>query len=1032
VAKRSPFPMTVNRAGVLPPKFSSLTKMFVLMVLTAASSASALPPNAPQTKGSGTELRNFHHTAWSSDSALGAVFDIQQSADGYLWLTTSRGIFRFDGVRFQSADEITAGATKNLEFASAFVSSSGDVWFRTRLPGLLLWRDGKLSAFPIKGCTPGLLTGSMVEDRDGRIWVAGSAGLFNVGEGKCEQVSNKYGLPGGFPSAITVDTAGTLWVKMPSGKLLYLPRGDPKFKPSPYGDGPVGDFAYLHAGPDGSVWLSDERGLRRVSGNDISSRPKPRSAPALSRQSRFGNFTFDRSGTVWAASVNGIQRITNAGEMPIDVSVDPAEGQNFTLAEGLSSDVVWKLFVDREGSLWVGTNSGLDQLRRNVISQLEIPATNEHQFAIAAGENHNLWIGSRTLPLTLVNSDGVSKTFPETRQSISIRRDFKGGVWSTGLGKNNLWRAFPDRLEPVHYPHDDVEVGASATIDKNGNIWILTFGQNVYRQTGADWQNENKALGRESGVLGSMETDEAGNVWFAFSNHVIEWDGSAYRRYTYTGKNRFPTCLAVKGNHAWLGAEDGVQLLTQGQFHMMRWQDANLPGRVTGMVETEAGDLWVSGFSGIAHVKADELRKWLKDPDYAVSAEGFNTLDGLPGLAAERYPEPSVVEADDGRLWFATIKGIAWLDPAALDKAYNSTPPTVIIDSLVSNGKEHSDLRNLVLPPRTGRIQIDYAALSLAIPERVRFRYKLEGADSDWQDAGTRREAFYTNLRPGHYRFRVIACNYDGVWNNEGADVQFTIDAAWYQTLWFYALCAASVFIITWALYQLRLRQVARAMSARFDERLSERTRIARDLHDTFLQTIQGSKLVADSALRQAPDPARMRGALEQLSVWLGRATEEGRAALNSLRTSTTEKNDLAAAFERAIEECRIGTSMEASFSVVGEVSEMHPIVRDEVYRIGYEATRNACTHSEATQLQVELTYAEDLVLRIRDNGVGIDPAIVNGGKAGHFGLQGMRERADRIMAKLTVDTSTAAGTEVKLVVPGSIIYRSTISGRKI
>jgi signal transduction histidine kinase/ligand-binding sensor domain-containing protein len=1032
VAIKSPFSVTVNRAGMQSPRFFSLRTMAFLTFLAATSSAFALLFNAPQAKGSGVELRNFHHTAWSSDLALGAVFDIQQSVDGYLWLTTSRGVFRFDGVRFQSADEITAGATKNIEFASVFVSSSGDVWLRTRLPGLLLWRDGKLSAFPIKGCTPGLLTGSMVEDRDGRIWVAGSAGLFNVGEGKCERVSDKYGLPGGFPSAITVDTAGTLWVKMPSGKLLYLPRGDTKFKVSPYGDGPVGDFAYLHAGPTGSVWLSDERGLRRVSENGIPSMPRARSGFQLSKHSRFGNFIFDGDGTLWASCGNGIQRISNASEVPIDVSVDPAAGQNFTPAQGLSSDVVWKLFVDREGSLWVGTNSGLDQLRRNVISQLEIPATNEHQFAIATGENHSLWIGSRSLPLTLVGSDGTIKTFPETQQSISIRRDFKGGVWSTGLGKNNLWRAFPDRLEPIHYLHDDVEVGASATIDKNGNTWILTFAQNVYRQIGGTWQNENKALGREPGTLGSMESDQAGNVWFAFSNYVIEWDGSEYQRYTYAGKNRYPTCLMVKGNHVWLGAEDGVQLLTQGQFHMMHWKDPNLPGRVSGMVETESGDLWVSGFSGIAHVKANELRKWLQDSDYAVLAENFNTLDGLPGLAAERYPEPSVVEAGDGRLWFATIKGVAWLDPAALDKAYNSAPPNVIINSLVSNGEAHSNLKSLVLPPHTGRIQIDYTAPSLAIPERVRFRYKLEGADGDWQDAGTRREAFYTNLRPGHYRFRVIASNNVGVWNNVGADVQFTIAAAWYQTTWFYALCAVAVLVITWALYQLRVRQVAKAMSARFDERLSERTRIARDLHDTFLQTIQGSKLVADSALRQAPDSDRMRGALEQLSVWLGRATEEGRAALNSLRTSTTEKNDLAAAFQRAIEECRIGTSMEASFSVAGEVSEMHPIVRDEVYRIGYEATRNACVHSQATQLQVELTYAEDLVLRIRDNGVGIDPAIVNEGKEGHFGLQGMRERARRIMAKLTVETSKVSGTEVKLIVPGSIIYRRTISGRSM
>jgi signal transduction histidine kinase/ligand-binding sensor domain-containing protein len=1032
MARRFFFPVPVSQADMQWARFFSLRKMVFLTLLAAASSAFALPFNAPQTKGSGTELENFHHTAWSSDNALGAVSDIQQSADGYLWLTTSRGVFRFDGVRFQSADEVTGGATKNIEFASVFVSSSGDVWLRTRLPGLLLWRDGKLSTFPIKGCTPGLLTGSMVEDRDGRIWVAGSAGLFNVGEGKCERVNDRYGLPAGFPSAITVDTAGTLWVKMPSGKLLYLPRGDSRFKLSPYGDGPVGDFAYLHAGPNGSVWLSDERGLRRVSENSIPSTPRARSGFKLSKHSRFGNFIFDGNGTLWASYGNGIQRISNASDVPIDVSVDPMAGQNFTPAQGLSSDVVLKPFVDREGSLWVGTNSGLDQLRRNVISQLKIPATKEQQFAIADGGNHSLWIGSRSLPLTLVNSDGKVKTFPETRQSISIRRDFKGGVWSTGLGTNNLWRVFPDRVEPIHFPHDDVEVGSSTTIDKKGNIWLLTFAPNVYRQIGGKWQNENQALGREPGIMGAMEADEAGNVWFAFSNHVIEWDGVGYRRYTYTGKNRYPICMTVKGNHIWLGAEDGVQLLSQGQFHMMRWKDPNLPGRVSGMVETKAGDLWVSGFSGIVHVKASELQKWLQDPDYAVLAETFNTLDGLPGLAADRYPEPSVVEADDGRLWFATIQGVAWLDPAALDKAYKSTPPNVIINSLASNGQVYSNLKSLMLPPHTGRIEIDYTALSLAIPERVRFRYKLEGADSDWQDAGTRREAFYTNLHPGQYKFRVIACNSNGVWNNVGAEAQFTIAAAWYQTLWFYVLCAVAVLIIMWALYQLRVRQVARAMSARFDDRLSERTRIARDLHDTFLQTIQGSKLVADSALRQAPDSARMRGALEQLSIWLGRATEEGRAALNSLRTSTTEKNDLAAAFQRAIEECRIGTSMEASFSIVGEVSEMHPIVRDEVYRIGYEAIRNACVHAQANQLQVELTYAEDLVLRIRDNGVGIDPAIVKEGKEGHFGLQGMRERARRIMAKLTVETSKVSGTEIKLIVPGSIIYRGTSSGRKM
>jgi signal transduction histidine kinase/ligand-binding sensor domain-containing protein len=962
---------------------------------------------------------------------MGAVDDIQQSPDGYLWLTTSRGVFRFDGVRFQSADEITGGATKNIEFASAFVSSSGDVWFRTRVPGLMLWRDGKLSTFPIKGCTPGLLTGSTVEDRDHRIWVAGSAGLFIIGEGKCERVSDKYGLPAGFPFAITVDAAGTLWVEMHSGVLLYLPRGANRFNVSPYHDGPVGGlFAYLHEGPDGSVWLSDSQGLRRVSGDSGGYRRTSETTGKPSKHLQFGNFTFDRDGILWAASSKGIERIPGARGLPIEVRVDSAEGQDFTIAQGLSSDVVWKILADREGSLWVGTNSGLDQLRRNLISQLAIPPANENQMAVAAGKNRTLWIGSQSLPLTEVRPDGTTRTFAETGTSYSIRRDFKGDIWSSGFEKRKLWRAFSDRVEPVQYPSSVARNAISTVLDKDNSLWLLTFDSDVFRRVGQRWENQDEILGREPGISGSMEMDQAGNVWWAFSNHVIEWDGTDFRRYTYTGKNRYPTCLMVKGAHVWLGAEDGVQLLTKGEFHMIRWKDPSSPGRVTGIVETKTGDLWISGFSGITHVPAGEMAQWLQDPNYAVSSENFNTLDGLPGLAAERFPEPSMAEAEDGRLWFATTKGIGWLDPESLAQAYNSAPPTVLVTSLVADGKTHLGPSEVILPPKPGSIEIDYTALSLAIPERVLFRYRLDGVDDEWQSAGTRRQAYYTKLRPGAYQFRVIACNDHGVWNNVGAGVNFKIAPAWFQTTWFYTLCAAAILVILWVLYQLRLRQVAREISARFDERLSERTRIARDLHDTFFQTIQGSKLVADSALKWSDEPLRMRQALEQLSIWLARATTEGRAALNSLRTSTTETNDLAEAFRRAVEECRAEHSMESSFSVVGNRRDMHPIVRDEVYRIVYEAIRNSCVHSQGSTLRVTLTYADELSVEVADNGVGIDPLDVDRGKDGHFGLQGMRERAARIAGKLTVSSSQNSGTQVRLIVPGKVIYRKVTSGQ--
>jgi len=971
------------------------------------------------------ELRNFHHTAWSSDSQMGAVSDIQQSPDGYLWLTTSRGVFRFDGVRFQSADEITSGATQHIELASVFVSSSGDVWLRTRMPGLLLWRDGKLSSYPSKGCTPGLLTGSTVEDRDGTIWVAGSAGLFIVGEGKCERVSDKYGLPAGFPSAITVDRVGTVWVKMTSGVLFYLPRGGTRFKRSPNGDGAVGGFAYLHEGPNGSIWLSDEQGLRRVSENGDPTKPNSNHASRPSKHPRFGNFTFDGNGTLWAASSKGIQRIPNVSELPIGVSVDPAAGQTFTMAQGLSSDVVWKLLVDREGSVWIGTNSGLDQLRQNVISQLAIPAASENQFAVEGGDHGCVWIGSRSLPLTVVCTDGKTRTFAETRQTISIRRDFKGGIWSSGMGDNFLWRATSDGLEPVPYPPHDPNVASSMAVDKNNDLWIVTFAPSAYRSSGRNWVNMNQILGREPGVMGAMGGDQAGNVWFAFSNHVVEWDGTGYKRYTYTGKNRYPMSLIVKGEHVWLGAEDGVQLLSQGEFHMMRWKNPSLPGRVTGIVETETGDLWTSGFSGIAHVRADELRKWLRDPDYAVSAENFNTLDGLPGLAAERYPEPSIAEAGDGRLWFATIKGIAWLDPASLDKAYNSTPPTVLVSSFVWDGKTHSNLKNLVLPPQTGSIEIDYTALSLAIPERVLFRYRLDGVDKEWQDAGTRRQAYYTKLRPGTYHFTVIACNDHGVWNTLGAVLSFRVVPAWYQTIWFYCLVSLLLVALMWTIVMVRSRQAAARVELRMGDRLMERDRIARELHDTLLQGVHvlilRFQLVADSI--PAADP--LRDITEKTLSYADQLLAEGRQRVRDLRTHDGSAGDLAYSFGKLREELHHEFARDFRLVIEGKPHRLHRVVQDEVEMIAREALSNAFRHAQASDILCAIKFTEShFLLLCEDDGVGIDPQFLsNTGRAGHWGLIGMRERAQKIGATLRAQRSTKGGTEIELRVAARIAY---------
>jgi signal transduction histidine kinase len=255
--------------------------------------------------------------------------------------------------------------------------------------------------------------------------------------------------------------------------------------------------------------------------------------------------------------------------------------------------------------------------------------------------------------------------------------------------------------------------------------------------------------------------------------------------------------------------------------------------------------------------------------------------------------------------------------------------------------------------------------------------------------------------------------------------LEFNIAPAWFQTTWFLILCGVVAVLTVWILYRLRLRQIGNALRVRFNERLAERTRIAQDLHDTFIQTIQGSKLVADDALDGPTDPVHMRHAMEKISGWLAQATLEERAALNSLRNSTTETNDLAQALKRATEDCSIPCSMTLDFVVIGDTRDTHPIVRDEVYRIGYEAIRNACVHSSASKLAVELTYAQDLTLRVTDNGGGIDADVLDQGSQGHFGLQGMRERAVRIGGQLTVTTAAYTGTEIRLVVPGKIVFHT-------
>jgi signal transduction histidine kinase len=381
----------------------------------------------------------------------------------------------------------------------------------------------------------------------------------------------------------------------------------------------------------------------------------------------------------------------------------------------------------------------------------------------------------------------------------------------------------------------------------------------------------------------------------------------------------------------------------------------------------------------------------------------------------------TALETTDGRLWFATDNGLARIDPAHLQT--NNIPPPVTITSIVAE-RAYSPTANLRFAVGTKKIQVRYTALSLAIPERVTFRYKLEGVDEQWQNAGSRREAFYTNLHPGNYTFRVKAANNDGVWNEAGVGLAFEIPPAFFQTEWFLALCIALGAALLWAAYLFRLRQVAGRLQRLHDERMDERIRIARELHDTLLQGFLSASMRLHLASDQLSDDSPAKPIITDVIDLVSEVNEQGRQAVQGLRLPE-RRESLEEAFGRTKHE--LGEQRQIGFRVLveGKSRALHPLIRDEIYRIGREALVNAFRHSEARNIEVELEYLDKrLRLHVRDDGRGIDPGEIETRRDEHWGLAGMQERAQKIGARLSVSSRAGAGSEIELSVPARVAYQ--------
>jgi signal transduction histidine kinase/streptogramin lyase len=726
---------------------------------------------------------------------------------------------------------------------------------------------------------------------------------------------------------------------------------------------------------------------------------------------------YDGAGGLWVGTINqGIYRIH--GE-----TVD-----QFRSVDGLSSDFVNKFLEDREGTLWVATSRGLDAFHdRGVVTLSTREGLGLDQVdSVSAARDGTVWVGGEQ-GLDEIRDAGVTSIHLPGREITSVLEDRTGTLW-VGVDSALTYRN-QGRFVPIEIPNaEPKEIVTSLTEDVNGNVWAEIRGNPSKLIRIQDRRVREVFVEPRVPAATRLAADPEGGVWLGlrdgnlarFRNGIVET--FRFERDSSAATLPAPIAqLAVRHDGSVLAAATfGLMGWRQGTRRLMTVSNGLPCDRIDAVVEDDHATVWLATPCGLLGLSPEELNEWWRNPKVTVHPRILDSFDGWePGEVSFQPAARSV----DGRLWFANLSAVQVIDPDRLP--HNTLRPPVKIEGIVADRRDFPLQAGLRLPPRTRDLQINYTALSLVAPQKVRFRYRLEGHDTNWQDAATRRQAFYNDLPPGDYRFRVIACNNDGVWNDAGDSLSFTIAPAWYQAKLFRAACLVCVILALWALYRLRVRQIEAAAATRFNDRLAERTRVARDIHDTLLQTIQGSKMVADDALEHAADPGRLRTAIEQLANWLARATREGRAALNSLRAASTEGYDLIEALKRVAEEEAGASSLSVTCRSTGEPRYVHPIVVDEVYRIAHEAVRNARVHASASKVLLELEYGQRLILRITDDGVGMDSALLEHGRPGHFGLQGMRERAAHIEGKLTITSAPGAGTVVTLIVPGGIAFQT-------
>ena len=968
------------------------------------------------------EINQYVHKAWTIREGFfkSKALSIAQTPDGYLWVGTDSGLVRFDGVRTVEWQPPAGEHIPSSFIRSLLAGRDGTLWIGTNR-GLVSWKAGRLTHYP---SLAGRDIQPLYEDREGTVW-AGlpkrpslSVCAIRSGNSECSLEEEKFGL---IPGAIYEDSRGNLWVRTETGLWRWRP-GPPTLYPMKEGPGP----SSLSEAADGSILIATDTGVQQFSADRIQAYPilggKPFHTRALLR---------DRDGGLWVGTTDrGLLHVYNG---KTDV---------FARSNGLSDDFILRLFEAREGNVWAATTQGLDRFRDPAVPTISVEQglSSAVVLSVLTTGDGSVWLG--TLKGLNQWRDGRIAVYPRPsgRQSIAEPRfqDSAGRIWISGAYGTEPVESFENgRFLPIKaLPLGPVPWSIEG--DHSGNVWISRGDALFHLAEGASSERFAWAtLGRQDSALSLLPDPYAGGLWLGgyLEGGVAYFkDGQVRRSYSAAdglGGGRVEALQFDRDHAVWAATEGGLSRIKDGRVATLSNRNGLPCNAVHWMMEDDERSVWIYLACGLVRIARSELDAWARDPKRTLPTTVFDASDGVTSFALGMLFNPQVGRAADGRIWFVSGDGVSIIDPRHIP--FNRLPPPVHVEEITADRKTYwqnlsgAAVSKLRLPKLSRDLRIDYTALSLVAPEKVRFKYKLEGHDDDWVDAGSRRQAFYNDLRPRSYHFRVIASNNSGAWNELGDSVEFSIAPAYYQTTGFTASVVAASFLTLWGLYRLRLYQVAREFAAQTEER----TRIARDLHDTLLQSFQASLIQMQTARNVFP--RRPEEAIHTLDNAIGsaeQAIDEGRSTIQDLRRTLAPQSELErlltiAGQELAKTRDSDGTQPVFDVRVTGTRRILSAILQDEVYRIGREALRNAFRHARASHIEVEIIYDNrDLRLRIRDDGQGIDRNILQqGARVGHWGLPGSRERAKRIGARFHIWSEAGAGTEIELKLPASRAY---------